>query len=70
MTTIDRFRLDGKVAIVTGGGGAIGQVYGRALAEAGAAVVLADLNGESAARAAKELTGDGLQASSVPVDIT
>ena len=32
--------------------------------------MLADLNGEGAARAAKELTGDGLQASSVPVDIT
>ncbi|MEU9348698.1 hypothetical protein AB0D74_46630 [Streptomyces sp. NPDC048278] len=34
--TLDRFSLDGKVAVVTGGAGAIGQVYGRALAEADA----------------------------------
>jgi NAD(P)-dependent dehydrogenase (short-subunit alcohol dehydrogenase family) len=70
MTAIDRFRLDGKVAIVTGGGGAIGQVYGRALAEAGAAVVLADVNGENAERAAAELREGGARALGVRVDIT
>jgi NAD(P)-dependent dehydrogenase (short-subunit alcohol dehydrogenase family) len=70
MTTIDRFRLDGKVAIVTGGGGAIGQVYGRALAEAGAAVVLADLDGDRAGQAAAKLAADGLSAIGVQVDIT
>jgi NAD(P)-dependent dehydrogenase (short-subunit alcohol dehydrogenase family) len=70
MSTLERFRLDGKVAIVTGGGGAIGQVYGRALAEAGAAVALADLNAEAAATAAKQLAADGLRAVGVPVDIT
>ena len=58
MSTIDRFGLDGKVAVVTGGGGAIGQVYARALAQAGAAVVLADLNAEGAERAAAALAGD------------
>ena len=70
MSTIDRFRLDGKVAIVTGGGGAIGQVYGRALAESGASVVLADLDGEAADGAAKALAADGLAAAGVRVDIT
>jgi NAD(P)-dependent dehydrogenase (short-subunit alcohol dehydrogenase family) len=70
MSTIDGFRLDGKVAVVTGGGGAIGQVYGRALADAGAAVVLADLNGDAAEHAAKELGADGYEATSVRVDIT
>jgi NAD(P)-dependent dehydrogenase (short-subunit alcohol dehydrogenase family) len=70
MTVLDRFRLDGKVAIVTGGGGAIGQIYGRAFAEAGAAVVLADINAENAERAAKELRDAGAQASAVRVDIT
>jgi NAD(P)-dependent dehydrogenase (short-subunit alcohol dehydrogenase family) len=70
MSTLERFRLDGKVAIVTGGGGAIGHVYGRALAEAGAAVALADLNGEAAATAAKQLSADGMRAVAVPVDIT
>jgi NAD(P)-dependent dehydrogenase (short-subunit alcohol dehydrogenase family) len=68
--TLDRFRLDGKVAIVTGGGGAIGQVYGRALGEAGAAVALADLNGEAAERAAAVLVAHGLRAIEVQVDIT
>ena len=59
MTTLDRFRLDGKVAIVTGGGGAIGQVYGRALAEAGAASRSPTSTGEAAASAADELERDG-----------
>ena len=63
-------RLDGKVAIVTGGGGAIGQVYGRALAEAGAAVVLGDVNGENAERAAGELRDGGASVLGVRVDIT
>jgi NAD(P)-dependent dehydrogenase (short-subunit alcohol dehydrogenase family) len=70
LTTIGRFRLDGKVAVVTGGGGAIGQVYARALAEAGAAVALADLNGDAAAEAAARMEEDGLSAVAVPVDIT
>lgn len=70
MVTIDRFRLDGKAAVVTGGGGAIGQVYGRALAEAGAAVALADLNADAAANAVARLEKDGLRAVAVQVDIT
>ncbi len=70
MSTLDRLRLDSKVAVVTGGAGAIGRVYGRALAEAGAAVVLADLNGEGSEHAAAELAADGLKAVGVRVDIT
>ncbi len=70
MTTLDRFRLDDKVAIITGGGGAIGQVYGRALAEAGAAVALADLKADAAEEAAGRLASDGFKAVAVPVDIT
>lgn len=70
MSTFDRLRLDGKVAIVTGGAGGIGQVYGRALAEAGAAVVLADLNGDGARTVAAALEADGFRALGVQVDIT
>ena len=70
MTTLERFRVDDKVAIVTGGGGAIGRVYGRALAEAGAAVALADLDGDAAEDAARELTDAGWRAIGVRVDIT
>jgi NAD(P)-dependent dehydrogenase (short-subunit alcohol dehydrogenase family) len=70
MTAMDRFRLDGKVAIVTGGGGGIGSAYGRALAEAGASVVLADLLGDAAEAVAAALVADGLAASGVAVDVT
>jgi NAD(P)-dependent dehydrogenase (short-subunit alcohol dehydrogenase family) len=70
MGIIERFALDGKVAIVTGGAGGIGQVYGRALAEAGASVVLADLDVEPARGAALKLEADGHAAIGVRVDIT
>ncbi len=70
MTTIDRMRLDGKVAIVTGGGGGIGQVYGRALAEAGASVALADLDAARADEAAAALAKEGLPVIGVQADIT
>jgi NAD(P)-dependent dehydrogenase (short-subunit alcohol dehydrogenase family) len=41
MTVLDRFRLDGKVAIVTGASSGLGVAFAKALAEAGADVVLA-----------------------------
>jgi NAD(P)-dependent dehydrogenase (short-subunit alcohol dehydrogenase family) len=63
-------KLEGQVAIVTGGGGGIGSAYSRGLAEAGAAVVVADLNGEAADKVAAALTADGLKAVGVTVDVT
>jgi NAD(P)-dependent dehydrogenase (short-subunit alcohol dehydrogenase family) len=62
--------LAGKVAIVTGAGGGIGRAYARGLAEAGAAVVLADIAVDAARAAAAELTRDGLAAAAVAVDVT
>jgi NAD(P)-dependent dehydrogenase (short-subunit alcohol dehydrogenase family) len=62
--------LENKVAIVTGGAGGIGQVYARALAEEGAAIVIADLNAAGAQAAAEKLTKDGYKAIGVAVDVT
>ena len=45
-------RFENKVAIVTGAGGGIGQVYAEALAREGAAVVIADINVEGAEKVA------------------
>jgi NAD(P)-dependent dehydrogenase (short-subunit alcohol dehydrogenase family) len=63
--------LDGKVAIVTGARpGGIGAAYARGLAQAGAAVVVADVDGEGAAAMAADLGGEGHRAIGVRTDIT
>lgn len=67
------FDLSGKIAIVTGAGGrgnSIGRAYAVGLANAGAAVIVADLNGEGAKKVAEEITALGGKAISVQVDIT
>jgi 2-dehydro-3-deoxy-L-rhamnonate dehydrogenase (NAD+) len=51
------FRLDGRVAVVTGGGQGIGEAICRRLAGAGARVAVLDLSAENAGRVAKEIGG-------------
>ena len=46
MGQLDRFKLDGQVALVGGGGGAIGSAMAVALAEAGARVAVTDISQE------------------------
>ncbi len=62
--------LEAKVAVVTGAGGGIGKEFAEALGRAGASVVLADINVDSAQVAVAELRGAGLEAIAVPTDIT
>jgi rhamnulose-1-phosphate aldolase/alcohol dehydrogenase len=67
-----RGELAGRVAIVTGGASGIGRAAGRLLAERGAHVVVADLNGDGAREVADELVDRrGLRcAIAVEADVT
>ncbi len=64
-----RFDFTGKVAIVTGSGGGIGQAYAEALAAAGASVMVADIAGANAAEVAAAIVASGGRAESVRVDV-
>lgn len=54
----EKFSLQGKVAVVTGGGQSLGLDIGRALRDAGAQVVVAEVNADTGRAAAEELEGD------------
>lgn len=55
MTVLDEFRLDGSVALVTGAAGGLGGAFATAMAEAGADVVVADLDEDGAQAVADDL---------------
>ncbi len=70
MTIQEKFDLTGRVAVVTGGVGLLGAEFCRTLAEAGACVVVVDLNASASKATADTLTNDGYKALAVPTDIT
>jgi NAD(P)-dependent dehydrogenase (short-subunit alcohol dehydrogenase family) len=67
---MDRFRLDGRVALVTGGGQGIGRAFCHALGEAGAAVAVVDIVGELAETVAHELSSKRIDSLAITADVT
>jgi len=61
--------IEGKVAIVTGSGGGIGEAYARGLAAHGAKVVVAEIDKAGGERVAAAIAKDGGEASFVHVDV-
>ena len=55
MTHLDAFRLDGKVALVTGGAGILGRSFVQGLAQAGAQVAIVDVRADAVAAVAAEI---------------
>jgi NAD(P)-dependent dehydrogenase (short-subunit alcohol dehydrogenase family) len=67
---VDRFRLDGRRALVTGAGQGIGRAFAIALAEAGADVAIVDVHEGRAEQVAVELRDKGVDSFSVGLDLT
>jgi len=67
---LEKFSLKGHGAVVTGGAGLLGKEFCRTLAQAGAGVVLADLNAEAALATAEELRKEGLNVIHAALDVT
>ena len=70
MTIQEKFDLSGRVAVVTGGVGLLGAEFCKTLAEAGASVVVVDLNASASQAVADSLATRGFKALAVPTDIT
>ncbi|MCI0642126.1 MAG: SDR family oxidoreductase [Gemmataceae bacterium] len=69
MTIFDRFRLDGKRALITGGSRGLGRAMAQALAEAGADLILVSRSQESLDQARVELTATGRKITCLAADI-
>src|SRR5690349_19587300 len=67
--SLDRFRLDGRAAVVIGGAGGLGSAMARGLAEAGAAVAVADADAGQARRVAEAIGKAGGRARPAAVDV-
>lgn len=66
----ERYRLDGKVVIITGGAQGLGRAYALAMADEGAKLVIADVNGEAAEATAKDIVTQGREALALRVDVS
>jgi NAD(P)-dependent dehydrogenase (short-subunit alcohol dehydrogenase family) len=66
----DKFKMDGRTAIVTGGAGLLGRQFCRTLAQAGANVIIADLFEETAGKLESTLRQEGLNVTACQVNVT
>lgn len=64
------FKLDGKVALITGASGGLGQQFARCLAGAGAVVALAGRREEPLQALAREFAAKGIAATVIIMDVT
>jgi NAD(P)-dependent dehydrogenase (short-subunit alcohol dehydrogenase family) len=69
-TPFVRRRMDGKVAVITGGGNGIGRATAVRFAEEGASVVVADIQADSAAETVEMVEAAGSRGVSLSVDVT
>lgn len=67
---LDLFKLNGQVALITGGAGLLGAEFCQTLANAGASVVIADIHYEQAIKLAKSINTTGGKAIAIEVDVT
>lgn len=67
---LEKLKLDGKVAVVTGAGQGIGAACARALGEAGATVIVADMMADRVEASVAELKELGIKVSGATLDVT
>ncbi len=71
MKKIDRFRIDGKVAVITGGAGLLGTEHAKAIAQSGGIPLLCDIDGLAAKKQAALIAKEfDVSAKGYGVDIT
>lgn len=69
MDTMDRFSLEGRVAVVTGAARGLGEGFARALGAAGASIVIVDINATAGEAVVADLESKGIPAAFVEADL-